>query len=340
MPEPELHPYYWTHTDFVLNKSAQPPFKKFGEITNKNERFAKFWSNLDEKQKNIYDYHIELASLFIYSGWSDQEIVDTLVFSVNEINTDAWDEVKFSDRYFHNVLINARKICAVHNINEILDAIDQKEGDDKSKKRTAILEQISAVFCVNIKRILKYKAGKSVYHIKTDKGEIIIGEVKNLINQTLLRENLADATGVYIPVFKEPRWRRIAQSLLDSCEEVAAGEEATTKGMVEHWLTTYFDEKQPVEDVNEAFAGKYPFVRGENFCIIGSFFRKWLWNFHGEKLTSKQMGVFLRVYGCMPDVVAVQMNGSTTTRNVWTVKRAKFKNIKPGEENGSKTTAD
>lgn len=306
-----------------LNEDAHPPFDKFEILREIEPKFGLTW---ERKRKDFQDqsastYDLSLATYGAMAGWTDREIVNLVISGRRKHG----DDLKLRQDYYQRTIAKAREAVrkqrAAETIEEIAAGSETQENgaSEPASKRKLIIDALSAMFGVTIKRIIKYLADQPTYRLETDLGSIMLGEVANLINQNQLRTKMAAACGRLLPKFKGERWENIAQALLDACEDEELGEEATERGQARAWVQNYLEERKPIDDPEQASITKYPFIKDHNVYIFGSSLRQWLVISQGEKVTAKQMGAILRAYDCQPETVYVQVQGKETTRSVWRI---------------------
>ncbi|MEE8115197.1 MAG: hypothetical protein V3T23_12700, partial [Nitrososphaerales archaeon] len=189
---------------------------------------------------------------------------------------------------------------------------------DADDKREQILKFLSKTFGVQIKDIVMYLGNEAGFHLITGEREIIVGSMQHMLNQGLFRITLAQTAFVVTPNYKPGKWRELCQAMIQVARKVEMGSDTTTRGMVDQWITHYFESKPPTDNPDEAVQTKYPFLRDNATYIFGSDFRRWVGLTQGERLGAKLMGMHLRVAGLEPEVMAFKTeDGEKTTRSVW-----------------------
>lgn len=317
---------------FILNPSATPPFDKWEALKEAEPKARLSW---ERKRKDIQDtsssgYDMSLANIAMQAGWNDQEIVDLLVAS----NRKHGGTLK-RESYYALTLDKARAHEVV--FSESNDDEDEpgaastssdpwnnaSKGDatgpaskekEKNKKK-----ELSQVLGVEMVRIIKYLSDPPSYTIETGGGQVRLGPVTNLIGQAQLRNKLADASKVHIKNFKSGEWHKIAQSLLDLCEDQDPGQEATERGVAHEWLREYFHQQpEPREMDQDAIEAQLPFLKGGQRCFFFTHFFKML-RIQGEHIDRREVSLILKAYGCEPDKITLTVDGKRTSRGIWTV---------------------
>jgi len=309
--------------ELVLDPGAIPPFDKFEVLLENEPKFRQTW---ERKRRDLQDqsasgYDLALASYAVMAGWTDQEIADLLIAFRRKYGED----LKLRQDYYRRTIAKARSGAMDQQAAERLETaleIVTAAPEEKDNQREAILDGLSRVLKVRITGVTKYLTEPPRYKLSTDRGEIMLGGVERLIGQTAFRNAIAATTGVLIPPISKDQWHKVAQALLNACEEVAVGTEGTDVGICQGWLAGYLAERRPLEDVAEAIDSGYPFQRDGAVYITLAALRKWLALTQGEKVSAKELGALLRRAGCVPEVIGLEINGRRTTRNVWRLPEA------------------
>jgi hypothetical protein len=176
---------------------------------------------------------------------------------------------------------------------------------------------LSARFKVPITRIVKFTGEPALYRLETDLGNVHLGGVSGLINQSKLRISIADATGRYIPHIDPDVWPAVAQALLDACESVDRGQDATLRGTMGEWLRGYLAEKSIHPTLVEADEAREPFRNDETVVIFSSDFKRWLQVRQNERVTQGKLTADLRAFGAEPDTFKLTVKEKQTTRSAW-----------------------
>jgi hypothetical protein len=311
--------------EFILNEHSTPPFDKFEALGEIEPKFLQSWNRTrrDMQDQSASSYDLSLASFAALARWTDQEIVDLLIASRRKHG----DDLKLRNDYYARTIKRARTVIERSRAQEMIDdfAVDVA-GEEAAaimtdEKREALLTNLSALFGVKINRIVKYLSEPPQFRLETTDGNIMLGDVGNLIEQSRFRNKVASASGRYINRFKPDRWDSIAQALLDVCTPEGIGDDATMEGTAKVWINGYLDEKPPVdfdpEDSAEIIKSHMPFRRDGRICIFGSDLRKWLRVSQMENVSTKEMGTVLRTFNATPDKINLTEGGARTSKSIW-----------------------
>lgn len=308
----------WKGISFTLDPNAQPDFDKFDLLKEMNPKFLLSW---EHKRKDFQDqsgsvYDLSLASMAAEVGWADQDIVNLLISHRRKYGED----LKLRQDYYGRTVAKARETHAKKLAQEAIDEFSVTGGDQTipvETRRQSIIGYLSELFNVELRRIVKYLSDPPAYKLETDFGNIVLGDVINLINQTQLRNKVAAATGRYIPKFKAERWDAMAQSLLDCCVPEELGKDATDAGLAEGWVVLYLEQRKIMDSKSEAAETLQPYREEGSTYIFGTDFRRWVTVTQGERHSAKSIGTLLRAYGAVPVTVAVKVEKQFTTRGAW-----------------------
>jgi hypothetical protein len=193
----------------------------------------------------------------------------------------------------------------------------RKPNSEADVKRAAILKLLSARFKVPIGRIVRYTGEPTLYRLETGLGDVQLGGVAGLINQSKLRISIADATGRYLPQIDSETWPSVAQALLDACESVDRGQDATLRGTMSEWLRAYLSEKSIHVTLEKADEGREPFMDNGAVVIFSGDFKRWLQIRQNERVTQGRLTADLRAFGAEPGVYRAVIHGKPTTRSAW-----------------------
>lgn len=311
---------------YTLDAKAEPPFDKFQVVSEIEPKFKDSWnknrSEFQDQSASAYD--LSLARFAYRYGWSDQEVANLIV----AFRRKHGEDLKLRRDYYDMTMQRAKHVTQQAEAAEsIAEQVESRSPDDATpideNQKELTMQALSKLFGVRIVQIVRYVADPPIYKLKTLQGSITLGEVDNLIVQTALRSKLAAATGRYLPRYKNDRWDRYAQALLDCCIDVEIGEEATESGEMQAWIDEYLDSKPPYQhdEHEEAVATRFPFyTKTGEVAIFGSDFRRWLRQTQQEKVTLRRFGLLMRAVGGEPQRLPVTIDGKDTTRSLWVIR--------------------
>lgn len=296
-----------------LDPAASPPFEKFEALRASSKKFAQSWErgrkDLQDQSPSAYD--LSLATLACEANWTPQEITNLLIACRRKHG----DDLKLRQDYYRRTVGKARDSIARSRAQEAIEELADvpiRTQEDPESAREIKLDSLSEIFGVRVERIVRYLSDPPQYRLITGDGQIFLGKVDALIAQWALRSAIAAASGKYIPNFKPQRWDKIAQLLLDVCEDEEIGAEATDSGQVEMWIEDYLAVNTVLKDP-EAIEGRGPFRKERATFLFGAHFKRWLQLAQNEKVNQKQLGIFLRAFGAEQTVVRVK----NKTHKVW-----------------------
>lgn len=313
--------------ELALHESANPNFERFEALRENDDLFAASW---ERRRKDLRDasgssYDLSLASLAAAAQWDDQEIANLLIAHRRK-HRDSPEKALRVD-YVRRTIAKARDTAAKDHASEQLDDVvhafteSKTSGDDEQVRaaRRATLDTISQQVGLECVQFIKYTSEPPTYRMVTPTHSIDLGDVNGILGWAKFQASVAAATDHMVQRFKQASWDRVAQAILHATEHQDVGLESTQHGQVYVWLSQFLMARPPVADLGQAAATEYPFVDSAGVHIFGASFRKWLWLSQGEKVSNQQLGKLLRLYGCKPYKLNVEIEGSRTSRSAWTL---------------------
>lgn len=301
---------------FTLDAQASPPFDKFDILLANEPKAKKSWERTrrDMHDNSASGYDLSLASFALQAGWSDQETVDLMIASRRRHG----DNLKLREDYYKRTVGLVKRNKTVENIDNAIQEVNQNVNDPDERK-SSLIDTLSIAFGVKIVRIVKYLTAEPTYVLETMGRIIELGNVRNLIHQDLFRDKMADVAETYIPLFKSKKWATLAQALLDVCESKEVSLETTLHGQIKSWIETYLSETHISDEITDAIGHRTPFLNGKDYCIFLSDFKRWLAFNQNERIGTIKLASKMREAGCESSVIAVQLNGKSSTRGVWKI---------------------
>ena len=286
--------------DIVIDENAQPPVDKLMELMKvpKFRRTAER-NRTDFKDPSVGAYDMSAVSFAAKAGWTNQEITDLLI-SIRRQNME--DISKDNIGHFKTMIAKARR--QIEDERMEIESKDRQKAEEMELEeclltKEDIIGKLNKILGINIKKITKYLSDPPLYSIEMKDGKSIkLGDVSGLIAQGAFIKNIAAVSGIYVGARKVVNWDIIAQLLLDACEMVYIGADATDTGSMEDMLSEYLEVQRVYSDIKDAVDKLKPFYdkyNGEEYIFIsGKGFRRWVETTGSEKLTSHAMGITFR----------------------------------------------
>lgn len=320
-------------SSFHVKENAQYPVDKFEALCLNDEMFEDTWRR---KRKLKGDsspsaWDLSLAVQMARAQWEDQEIVDTLIHH-RRLHK---DEPKLRADYYQ-MTINKARIATRDDVayNELLNQQECAQSSgceiDKDKCKDALKELLG----VTIVELQKYLGDEPIFFMKTDKGEVEVGNIENLMSHVKFRNKLAAATNIVIKPMSSSNWHVVQQTLLNIAVDVDLGNESSDAGLIRSWLKDYLTQRMLSQDKDKMAEGKYPYVlRRKAYFFLDSFIKHI--DFSGlSKMKHKELTKILKRIGCTPKTKNFFISGNRTSRTVWEVTREMCEefNVKIKEE--------
>lgn len=275
----------------------------------------------------------QLAGRYLAGGLPEEEVLELLL----ALNQRKFNPPLAEDEVQRTVESIARAEYRQRAAKQLLDPEDYKsrariakaladgaeitpDGElPDEEARQAVLEGLSTSLGIRVTRILKYGTEPSTYFLETAGGRIRLGEVKGLIHQDSFRDKLAEVTGHYLRPYTKERWAGVAQRLLDACELLEVGADATESGTITVWLQYYLDDNQPMgeKEWKEAALLGRPFGKAGAIYISLQDFRRYVIHRFTENITRNQLALLLRTHDAESEAIDVYSEGKHSTRKVW-----------------------
>jgi hypothetical protein len=313
--------------EFDLNDSMKPDFERFQALLDNDPRFEATWrmkrKDLSDQSPSSYD--MSLANQAAAAGWSDKEIAALLLAFRRTHKLDVSKAMR--PDYVRRTISRARDDLARQDATEAIDEVGEalteakRSGDPEREKdaRRAALDVVGQQLGLEVLHIIKYLSEPPQFAIVTPTCTIPLGGSDGILVWAKFRQALWESVGHQIDRFKAVDWDRVTALIPKAWEEQDIGAEATERGEVQAWLSSYLAQRPPVDTLVEAATSEYPFVEESGKIVLfGPAFRRWLYLTYQERITNKELGRRLRAFGCEPDKVNVtDAANKRTTRGIW-----------------------
>ena len=298
----------------ILSRGAQPPTPKLMAMLENDPKFRASWEmrRTDFANKSSpSEYDFSLASMALHAEWTDQEVVDLLIAWRSKHNHD----LKLREDYYLTTIAKAKAPITQTNAQNKLEATVRSR--DQQPSGPEIIEILTSMFNIGIRKIIKYEGDPPTYSMQTDKGFITLGQVTCITSQIQFRNAVAAATGILIPKCKDREWDARAQAVLSACETVDMGESSHPSQETYTWLHDYLNNHSPSVSLDQAIPTKTPFRRNDSTYIFLDHFRKWVEFTTNTHLTSHAMGRRLADCSATVEAVPCTVGQKRTTRSCW-----------------------
>ena len=321
--------------DLILRLDAAPPMHKFEALRENNENFATTW---DHKRRNLKDtspsgYDMSLALFAARAGWTEQEICDLLIFHRVKWNNEP--DLHRGDKYRTTI---GRALEATKDDRAVSQLQSEApENETPEQKRKRVLGILSDTFAIEVVRLCKFNSDPPTYTITVRMAdgqlrEMTLGTVDKLISSALFQKCMAATCGKRLPDYKGAQWHIISQHLLDSCEEIDMGEEATPAGEMRAIIREYLPMNKPVLDINKAATRQMPFFKGGRLHVWASHIASWMTMTMRGRLDKSTLCRMLVQAGAEPVKIHVTIGAVRTSTSVYSLPLDDFVEWKPKED--------
>lgn len=305
----------------VLAPDAAPPAMKMAALVQNYPRFAATLAHQrrDLKDQSMSGYDLALADAAVRAGWSDQEIVDLLIYHRRERGED----LKLRESYYALTVsaarqpaggdgVSAREAAVTHEVEEVA-AIQ-----DPDTQRTEVKRLLSKFTGLDVVRIVFHGRDPAKYRVILSSGESFIMES----TRDLMRyENWQCRSFEFqakVPVYppSKTNWSKLV-SYLAQFTELEPEQSA---------LSTLLDEyaAHAVELADEGSDQKGPLVSsgrplvfpGGRFGFHLGSFRRWCAE-NGHHVDFAGLQARLRGMGFAATTVSFALGGRVSSRSYW-----------------------
>lgn len=326
-----------TGEKFVMDPDAEPPQDKFEVLSELEPKFLATWEHkrrdFKSGDESASAYDLSLASFATLAGWERQEIVDLLIAFRRRNGLPP----KLVEGYYRRTCDKAESVIRerqqFEELNEILqdntltnidpNKTPEENEDAKEKARVAAKAALSTILKVNVLEILKFNIHPAEFKMITDQTSILIGGIKNLVDQPCFRRVFAEATGKYMPKMSETKWATVSTALMALWKETSAGEDTSTIGTVRSWLQGFLANHTPLYDPAEGIKAHRPYFHNGALYLAGPDLRHYVGLYEQEVINRKAMGIMLKEYGFTPLNHNVKLDSGWVSRSVWKIEIAK-----------------
>ena len=302
-----------------LAPNSTPPFDKFNRLVQLNPKFAQTFdgrnSSLADQSPSGFD--LSLANVMAEAGWSDQEIVGTLIAFRRKHN----HPPKLRQDYYQRTIGMARsKLNQTRAASAVLAETADIPSDGESltpNELDDIRKQLGTLLGIRIARWIKVGLEGAIYQLELEnERRVVIGGVANVTRHANFRDKVYEATGAMIPDMKASEWSKVCQRLgmievHETHDEQDAAEEM--RGMLAAYFTgrVRHDEDQ----WHEAVGNGQPFKRGGRLYLYLNSFTRYLRTETGGSVRSDDVrGQFRRL-----GMVSAKEEASVEGKPVWKV---------------------
>jgi hypothetical protein len=311
--------------DLEVDVDASPNFAKWEALCAIIPKARESWEHTrdDLTDASLSSYDLALANYAAQCDWPDQEIANLIIahrrkYAVTPDDLEKGHRPDYLQRTIGRARMAIQKRRAENTVSEYYEEGKNLPGTASPPDREELLKHLSALLEVKVTRIIRYIPAEE-YEIHTPAGEVTLTGVAGLIDQQRLRTAIATAARWVIPDFKGPRWRPVAQCLLDVCEDRLVGEEVSDSGRVITWIKSYLGKVPPVALSETSIGQEHPLERDGEVMIFLNDFRQWVDRQIRERITDRALAARMRKVGVRPHALSYVKKGRRTTCNVWIV---------------------
>ncbi len=294
--------------DYYIKDNPEPPYGKMDAL--KDALGKPFLDTLNRKRKDLTDssmsgYDLALANFAYQAEWSDQEIVDLLV----------WFRKKHGGKTKH-VDYYRRTLVRLRSFNK---------QDFAKKNPESGRDLVSSTLGMDIEHIMQVGEKNAKWYIKLQSRKVPyeIGATKEFIRRATWECVVVELTGKQLAVSKKD-WPKFAQLMLDVSVKQEL-DDAEEMAVIDDYIDEYLESRQnspcSEEDEDEftlAYIDRKPFLDkdGELNFTAGSLHR-WILVEHGFNYGQAALATRLKAIGYLSKQVARRVEGRVIKRRYW-----------------------
>lgn len=339
-----------------LDPDAEAPAAKLVAMIQLDADFGAVWLG-HRKFPSQSERDLSLADRLATAGWSDQEIIDSLIANRRlHGGPDKADRGQLRLDYYLGRIALARtartngereetrsgaEAILAHKLSKSPEPdppeVAQRQqvvpppdvNDPAAKERRDWLDNLSSTLGVRILRLVRYAGDPASYHLWLEGTHVHMGGVESLRSRWLFASKVYDASGRSIAPIKQKTWEAVVQpSLARIMEHERLGDEAGPEDRVDAFLARYLDSVGGAGyDRAVAIASRSPWAEGGVvYAFLDSLMRYQMVKTPmgaGIARTTRELAQLMRVSGHRPRTFAyVRKDGRSTSVSAWEVGQA------------------
>ena len=325
---------------FTIDEDAVPQLRMIDMACDLDAKFSQTWLAKRKDLDSQSEYDMSIASMGVGFGWTDQQIVDALIYHRSKNG----GVPKLRSSYYRVTLSNARAGSGDSSRREVIERLTERGADPERAEAEAeqTVDDINLLIRLKgeakIATIVRYPGDPPTYAMVTQAKEVLtLGTVRTILSAGLFREAVASVTGRIIDRHKDPAWSNIAQSILQCVRYEELGEDATPAGEMLDSLGEWLESSEVLDgdtlaSRSAAIRGKRPFAKAGQLHFVVRDLMRWLKANHGDRRTKNEICQTLKKLGALPSTVgyrgmpAVGSGGNqppikNSTRLTWSIPR-------------------
>lgn len=271
-PDDRPAPIEVTGGGFLLSEDAQPPLTKLEVM---EEIYGKRWRQTMERKRTDFkdssgsSYCFSLAQMCIQAEWSDQEVVNLLIYWRRKHGEDL--KLDRPDWYGKHTIQKARTaVGRKMRMDGAIEALTGEQAD--STRNNDILKHLGTLFGFPVWGIEKHGLEKSVYWMRVGPGKkaVEIGPAKQALSVAHVRNVFVDQFSAVLHEDITPKkwtqlWRMKLSKIVEDVDPDLNNPDEELRDWLEEYLrrTTVAHESSE-EGVQNALRLNGPFVRDES----------------------------------------------------------------------------
>ena len=314
------------NTDILnLSMDADPPAEKFDVLFENSPEFRAVWQKKRNNLPSASEYDWAIVRHCADVGWTDKEIINTCVAWRRRHDENPAKIIKRPD-YVNGLILHAHK-CREENSMDKLSGYGTLKDTPYCSQVDAksLLADVSKRLKIQINSIERYNEEPPTFMLHTDRGEIPLGEIKNILQQSKFREKIAQYTNHIIPDIRPQRdnpdsgWQAIAQILLSASKNVELSPDQTRLGAIKADLREYLAVHHMAENLQDAVSSTQPVFHEGHLLIRLEHLGGWVRSGRRPDESDRSLARQLKWIGGEYTSYNIDIDGKRTTRGFWKI---------------------
>lgn len=303
-----------TDNGLVIADDAEPPIVLFEALQQNSELFNRTWRHARKDNGagswSLSEYDLSLASQAMAAGWSDQQVVDLLVFHRNRYEPGGTKQLRldYLERTVTRAHASARREEAEKERVEAIEDIEAIDQSGETPTAAITFELFNRIIASGIEgapeviRLRQFGTAAdlarfilTVRHEQVER-DISLGDIHGLLIQARFNASIAVETGHVVSTVRQANWQSAVRVLLRQ-RELVIEEEDTREGDVAELIRLYLERRGVPKRSDDALHERAPFTEGGRVYLhMRSFHRFVGMSTHGAP-TKSDLLVALRGLG-------------------------------------------
>jgi hypothetical protein len=314
--------------DFRISHDASLPRDKFDAVMANNADFKDAWEHKGkDADTSMSQFDMALATQCVKMKWQPHEVAATIIS-----HRAKYCDGKDFEKALRPDYIRRTYNAAVEFVSRGVDGDTASIQDAMNTGGDEAVSELGRLLGIPVTEIIKRPGSpNAIYYLVYLEQEVRLGTMRDMLNQDAMRAAVGEATHRIFEPKKKKEWGHLIQLLcsVSRFEEVeGAGKDAELVELVNE----YYENKGVGDDMENALAGSFPFIKDGELHLHVSAFRRFLL-FHADmKLKPSELRLRLREAGFK----SRKINFRKTSKGYWYAPDKDIRQGRESEESGDR----